>query len=882
MRKGPSFFSTVRSAMVDAVVRLPLLILFTVVLPVIGAEPPTANRPLVQERIIFNWHNFLSGCSAWNLDDWQRWTSQAHGMGYNAIMVHAYGNNPMGAFTFDGVERPVGYLTTSAKGRDWFTMHVNDVRRLVGGAVFDGPVFGSPAAMVPDAQRVESARGLMRQVFTHAAQLGMGIYFAVDVDTAESNPQELILRLPESARFQNERGLWLANPDDPAGYAYYRSAVASYFKAYPQITKLVVWSRRDPTAWVGIDRSMPASWREGYEAELAKDPTAKELWHGKSLFALSKVVRAYARALTDCGADHAQVAFGSWGFQFLPGADCFMPTGIPLIGIDYDVLYDKPQLATADGCAVLAKVGEHRPVIPVIWAQHDDGHYFGNSYTPFSAFGSKLVDAKASGFGVIHWMTRPFDLFMYSHIRQVFSATRDESLQATCEMYARDILREPELGSYLHRWITEAPRFGRETTDAFIEWPLTGKDAAIAACQERIRLLEGAAGSHAAYFRGLERFIIAFYEAQTAYQDTVAAWKKGDMAAARAVIAACHPEEAIRTYVQFASGGGMTPGEKGLLYSLNTRWLVYFTRMRQILGLDPIRINFGPTSHEKLAQGPGRFTYFHDAAGQVWQTFGTEETKVAVVSAPSVDQEIGRSGLVSETPFRVDVRPFAHAAELPRGDYRLRLLCADPDSTAAGQRVFTVAVVATARGPEEWTFRPVKAAFLRLNLRGTDQGDWNSLYEVDLPTLVRGAPDSVSVSESAAGCPAKHLIDRNPRSRWAANGKNHWAQFKLDPQQETGSIRLTWFEAETRTPSFDMVVSQDGTTWTPVADAVRRELRPDIEFTVDIFQKAGQANRLTEWEVPVHLADPGFIQIFVTPVRGKAVLSGLVLTPKGP
>jgi hypothetical protein len=393
--------------------------------------------------------------------------------------------------------------------------------------------------------------------------------------------------------------------------------------------------------------------------------------------------------------------------------------------------------------------------------------------------------------------------------------------------------------------------------------------------------LEGASGPHAAYFRGLERFIIAFYEAQTAYQDAVAAWKKRDFAGARAAITASRPEAAIQSFVRFASDGGMTPGEKGLLYTLNTRWLVYFTRMRQVLGLDPVRINFGPTSHEKLAQGPGRFTYFYDAAGQVWQTFGTQEIAVATFSAPSVDQEVGRSGLVSEMPFRVDVRPFAHAAELPQGDYRLRFLFADPDSTAAGQRVFTVAVAATARGPEEWTFRPVKAAFLRLNLRGTDQGDWNSLYEVDLPTLVRGAPDSVSVSESATRCPATHLIDRNPRSRWAANGKSHWAQFRLDPQQETGSISLTWFEAESRTASFDMAVSQDGTTWTPVADATRREIRPDAEFTVDIFRKAGQANRLTEWEIPVRLANPGFIRVFVTPVRGKAVLSGLVLEPAG-
>ena len=117
-----------------------------------------ADKPLVRERIVFDWHNFLSGCSTWNLRDWQRWTEQSQKMGYNAVMVHAYGNNPMVSFTFNGKTKPVGYLSTTASGRDWSTMHTNDVRRLWGGFVFDAPVFGADAALVPDEQRAAPRR----------------------------------------------------------------------------------------------------------------------------------------------------------------------------------------------------------------------------------------------------------------------------------------------------------------------------------------------------------------------------------------------------------------------------------------------------------------------------------------------------------------------------------------------------------------------------------------------------------------------------------------------------------------------------------------------------------------------------------------------------
>ena len=97
-----------------------------------------------------------------------------------------------------------------------------------------------------------------------------------------------------------------------------------------------------------------------------------------------------------------------------------------LIGLDYNVLHDRPQLGDDESRKVLRDVAAHRPVIPVIWAHHDDGNYIGRPYTPLAGFGTKLADAQASGFGIIHWTTRPLDLFFKSHAEQVWSATKDD------------------------------------------------------------------------------------------------------------------------------------------------------------------------------------------------------------------------------------------------------------------------------------------------------------------------------------------------------------------------------------------------------------------------------------------------------------------------
>jgi hypothetical protein len=849
-----------------------------------------ADKPLVNDRIVFNWHNFLSGCSTWNLADWNRWTDDAQKLGYNAIMVHAYGNNPMASFTFKGIAKPVGYLSTTVKGRDWSTMHVNDVRRLWGGEVFEGgtgilpvsgpathgqdghaTVFGADAGMVPDERRVAAAQALMQGVFAHAAQRGMGVVFAVDVDTPSANPPELTGLLPESARFK-AGGIWLPNPDTPEGDAFFRAQVGGLMKTYPQITKLVVWFRRGGTPWMNLRVSdLPPVWQKEFADEIARAPAAEKEWKAPGLFAISKIVRAFDRALKECGAKQTRLAAGTWGFEFLSAADRFFPKDVALIGLDYDVLHEKPQLGTAESRAPLREVGAHRPVIPIIWAHHDDGHYIGRPYTPFNDFHSKLADANASGFGIIHWTTRPLDLFFASHARQVFEKTKDEPLRATCEQVGGK-----ELGEYLYRWITEAPRFARETSDHFIDRPLTNAAAVVAGCRERLALLGTADSERAKYHRGLEEFIAAFYQTHEQFQNAETLWKKGDLAGARAVMANCRPEPVIEQFAKFSSIGGMTRGEQGLLVSLNTRWLVYYVRLRQALGMEPVRYNFAPTSHDKLAQAAGRFTYYFDADHRVWQTLGSEETGAETFSAASASDEIARHGLQSDKPITLTLQPIVHKAPLPAGKYRLRLLAADPSSTAAGQRVFAVQVKATgaAGGPVRYSFAPTRAKFVRLLCRGNSVNDWSSIVEVASPALAGGASASTSVKE----CEAVHAIDRRANTRWAARGDNVWIQFPLKTDVALEQLDVTWHLGEQRQYRVEFLVSDDGRDWRKVAAKSAPASAPVTE-RVDLFARAGGANRLVELVYPVHLPTPGVVEVRLTPVTGKALLCGAVLEP---
>jgi len=702
-----------------------------------------SDAPLVRERFVFNWHNFLSGCSTWNLSDWKSWIVQAQKMGYNGVMVHAYGNNPMAGFSFNGVEKPVGYLSTTQNGRDWSTQHVNDVRRLWGGFVFDGPVFGAEAAMGPDADRVAAAQQLMREVFACAKDRDINVYFAVDVDTVSANPQALIETLSADARFpvavqgmrwmnQEEGKMYLANPDTPDGYRYYKAQVEALLRVYPQIAMLVVWWRPGGTPWTAMKlEEMPARWREEFRAEAAGMPESAKSAQAHNFFALAKIVRAFGRALKDIGRDDVQLAVGSWGFGFLPASDCFLPKDVKFIPLDTAVLQDRSQLRDADSRRAIRDVAAHRPVLPVVWAHHDDGSYVGRPYTPFADFGSSMADSAAGGFGVIHWTMRPLDLYFKSLARQVWQSTKNQPLRATCEEMAERSFGAPvraNMGEYLYRWVTEAPKIARETSDWFVDRKLADLDAAVAGCEQRLKMLDGvdaaalpaAARDRLDYFKGLERFIADLYRNEDVFRKSLDLAKVGDLAGAGAAMMYCDPGQTVERYARFSSLGGITRGEQGLVVSMNLRWLTHYISQRQAVGIELVRYNFAPTSHDPLAQSMGTFT-FHFAPDQsVWECFGAKETGAAVFvlpdntrierpkNVPAEYEEICRTGIEFDKPLTIDIRPIlarggrgaANAAPLPAGGYHLRLLMLNPVS-AAGERVVEVSIAAQsdAKGP---------------------------------------------------------------------------------------------------------------------------------------------------------------------------------------
>jgi hypothetical protein len=419
----------------------------------------------------------------------------------------------------------------------------------------------------------------------------------------------------------------------------------------------------------------PPSWQERYDRALASKPALRADPEAPSMFAIGRIAAAFRAILDETGHQSTMLAAGSWRFDFVRAADAFMPPGVALLPLDYD--YGFPSDPVQE--AIRAASGR-RPVLPIVWAHHDDRSYAGRPYMPFPGFASLLRRSAGAGYGIIHWTTRPLDLYFKSLADQVWRASENEQLESTCERMAEATFgREArEAGKqYLLTWMQDAPTFGRETTDRFIDQRIN-EAPVLEGCRRRLELLDcikplaksPQASAWVSYYQDWEQFAMEFHRAQAAWQRSQAALENGHIDQARRELADVSPNAVMEQYARTIAHGGASRGEKGILISLNLRWLPYFLAQRQALGMDPLRVRFAPTFAEPLAQSQGKNTFAFDGERHLWQVLGAAETGAEVLPTSAGTPCSG--GLKVDHAITVSLTPLG-GQELPPGKQELKL-----------------------------------------------------------------------------------------------------------------------------------------------------------------------------------------------------------------
>lgn len=643
-----------------------------------------SDKPLTSERIVFNWHNFLSGCSSWDFTEWKSYIDQSSKMRFNGLMTHFYANDPTFIFTHNEVEKVPGFMPNTQKGRQYGTQQVNDVRRLIGGEVFDDSVFGSNASKVTDENRVAEARKLMQKVHAYASSKYMNIWFGLDIDAELANPQEIMVTLPESAKMKVKQKsnkyfgtpdsvFYLPIPDSPEGFAYYKSQVSQLFQQFQEIDNIVLWTRTSGSPFLTLKYELfPHSWKKEFDQIAATNNKINiNDIDVSGRFATSKIYKTVRKCLDELGKNNVKLWAGSWRTTWLEQADWFYPKDVGFIPLDYHVDY----FSVKEKHQILKTVAENREIIPVVWAHHDDGAFIGSPYIPYENLQKKVESVGNSGIGVIHWTTKPLDIYFKNLEQQIWSSTENAGLNHTTDYLSERMIVERNkrfFSEYLKKWVEEGPKFGRETRTWFIDHKITKGDyeRTIQSCKSRIAILEKINNKdnvHLQYFKGLEEFCIEFYKSQYNYQKALEALKSGNYDDAIQFVKKCQPENVIQRYADISKINGITKGEKGVIIEMNLSWLPMINSLRQSLGQQPTYINYGTVNFPDLGVGLLNTNYHMDTENRLWRNFGTAETGCDLVTTEADKlkseikflKEIALEGLVVKESVKLDLKPFA-------------------------------------------------------------------------------------------------------------------------------------------------------------------------------------------------------------------------------
>jgi glucose/arabinose dehydrogenase len=122
--------------------------------------------------------------------------------------------------------------------------------------------------------------------------------------------------------------------------------------------------------------------------------------------------------------------------------------------------------------------------------------------------------------------------------------------------------------------------------------------------------------------------------------------------------------------------------------------------------------------------------------------------------------------------------------------------------------------------PYTFTWSNVAAGSYALTAKATDDSSATTT-SAPVNITVGSAPPCTPVTASADdGNVAANVLDNDLNTRWSASGDGQWIQFCLaNPASVTG-VQIAFYNGNVRTSTFDVLVGNDGNTWTTAASGL--------------------------------------------------------------
>lgn len=349
-------------------------IILTSAVAIGGETTPASQAPEFKVRGTLPWHNFLSGPSAWNEEDYRAYLDGLAARRLNFVGFHCYtGGAERYAPYVEPIVRiqyrdvvPEATFDTSLTAR-WgyrplavkdFAFGTGKLFELPKGAV----AFGARCAVTAGSreEHYRQAHDLMRQVLqmAHERGLRMAIGFEFGI-----HPPELASIVPPGSRIP---GAMLPDPTHPANIEILQSALDDVVQEYPGLDYVWLWLH-EHTMYIGKTQ-LAGPFGDLYRKESKHFADAgDEAAVFTGVWSLAHLRQAHAHLARR--APKVRLIVGGWGGgpqlpSVLRGLDRALPP---------DVIFTclNPGLGQQGHVPVLAEIAKHREVWSIPWLEGD-------------------------------------------------------------------------------------------------------------------------------------------------------------------------------------------------------------------------------------------------------------------------------------------------------------------------------------------------------------------------------------------------------------------------------------------------------------------------------------------------------------------------------
>lgn len=445
-----------------------------------GGDTSPAGReeragPAFAIRGVLPWHNFLSGPSAWNLSDYEKYLDECAELGINFIGFHNYTGGgeryasyvePMLRISYRNIVPQAMFDNSLTSRWGYYPLKVRDFA-FGTEAAFSLPegaeAFGADGPVLSDTpeEHYRSARQLMRKVIGMAherdMEAAMGFEFGV------LPPEYFSLNTGQGTFYWRGEANMVPNPTHPLAIKLLYVTIDAVLEAYPDIDWITLWLNEHSFMGVDVvaalrDPSFHAIYQEysplfdvGDEEENDTDPEAADVAQFIGVWSLQYVQLAYDYIKEK--APDVKLMLSGWGGgnqlpMILQGLDRGLPEDIVFSCLN-------PGLGTRAQPDFLTEIAQNRPVWAIPWLEGDHQLWHYQPRVELMREHVKLAARQGlEGVLAIHWRTEETRLNLETFAR-----------------FARNPADTHSVSSLYHEFIERVcgPRAAGELTPLFVD-----------------------------------------------------------------------------------------------------------------------------------------------------------------------------------------------------------------------------------------------------------------------------------------------------------------------------------------------------------------------------------------------------------------------------